>query len=144
MITSQLRKLISKDILDFLERERITSAEEMKKKEGETWMLKKGVYALDFERRIEIAARPSDFGVASALSYIIYGLGIPLEIRINQTIGSTSFIIKDSQQLPTYQLFARDPSGNYILLKDLSGNEFAQMNYPTAAELRGIRRTSRV
>ena len=69
---------------------------------------------------IEADQRPSSLGTtALTYSYIVKGLGIPLEVRINQSLDYSKIIIKTHEQLPGYSPFVTDPFGNVVQEKDL-------------------------
>ena len=58
---------------------------------------------------IEAQIRPSNAGtVAYTVSYVVEGVGIPLEVKINSSLGYTKFIVKSSDSFEGYNSFASD------------------------------------
>ena len=58
---------------------------------------------------IEAQIRLSNAGtVAYTVSYVVEGVGIPLEVKINSSLGYTKFIVKSSDSFEGYNSFVSD------------------------------------
>ena len=87
---------------------------------------------------IIVERRPSDQGTtARVVSYVIPNIGIPLELRANDTLCYTMLIAKGDFELPDYESFEMDPYGNIIQSKRILSTEIHQIR----AELEVLSRT---
>lgn len=100
-------KRYSLEVLNMLEREKIGSISELEEKMGESFPTPEGI--------IQLESRPSESGsIASTISYIIEGKGIPIEIRLNPEHHYSLFIVKAEEELADYNPEFSDPLGNII------------------------------
>lgn len=112
---------IAKQFLEFIDKEKIYSLEDLNQKDGERFDL--DTITGDF---IEIELRPSKSKTpASTISYIIPKIGIPLEVRMNASENYSVVIVKNSAMFEGYLKLASDKYGNIIQDKFIETIEFA-------------------
>ena len=85
--------------------------------------LKEVFYIFDYERKgeaISVELRPSNRGTeAYTVTYAKEGVGIPLEVKLNESLGYTMVIVKGGFILPSYEPFAYDDFGNIAQAKEI-------------------------
>ena len=95
-------------MVDVLDKEKILSLNDLKNNNDKRIEIDEGEF-------IEISLRPSNHGTqANTLSYIIKGVGIPIEVRINQKLEYEKFIVKSRELMKGYVEFAKDSFGNLV------------------------------
>lgn len=114
IITREHLGTIAKSVLEFLD-EKIHSLPDLKRVQGQTFLIDENT-----KECISIDLRPSTFGTtAYAISYILPGMGIPLEVRINEERGYSTIIVKGDFNIPGYEQFGKDSFGNIAQNKRL-------------------------
>lgn len=69
---------------------------------------------------ISCSSRPSEKNTSAfVISYIVNDTGIPLEIRMNLSLGYSKFTVKCTEQVERYNPFLRDSFTNIIQSLDL-------------------------
>ena len=111
MITREDLRRYSLGVLGLLEREKIDSIEELKKRLGESFEVPEGIVQLE---QAPSGLNPIPDSIAYTMSYIIRGKGIPLEVRLNPTVNYSLIIIKSGSTVDGYSQDFRDPLGNTI------------------------------
>jgi len=110
----ELRK-IAGNLLDLLNRESINATHDL---DGQA----KLVLPLGCDSRdlVSIEKRPSDFGTTTqTISYIRPGAGIPIELKINASLGYSMVIVKTAELVQCYEPFIRDSWGNVMQSKTM-------------------------
>ena len=88
------------NLLSFLKKEKINSIEDLTQRNMER-------FSMDGQDRIIIELRPSELSsVANTISYMIPGVGIPIEARINSILDYSRIIIKSQEDFQGYSTFA--------------------------------------
>ena len=78
--------------------------------------------------RVEFSLRSSNFNTqAYTVSYIIHGLGIPLEFKINPSLQYSQVIVKCHSLIEGYSPFAQDQQGNIAQNKIIPSNSLYQV-----------------
>src|SRR3989338_35917 len=117
IITREDIKIVAKNILDFLEREKIKYYGDLEGKVGDVFFIEKNI-----GHSITLEEHPSELETLEySISYIINGKGIPIEARLNNSINYTRLIIKGNFKLGGYSVMIRDTFGNLIQGKIFRG-----------------------
>jgi len=103
--------IFSEEFLEVLEREGIDSHGELEKRLGDSFGTVKGF--------IQLEARPggrsiSPSEIVHTISYIIEGLGIPIEVRMSPKSGYSTIIVKSVDYIEDYRPVFHDGFGNCI------------------------------
>jgi len=107
MITREDLRKYSLEMLEVLRRERITSYGELEEKLGQSFDASEG--------KIQLEVRPSGPGSSAyAISYIIYGKGIPIEIRMDNVGRYSKITLKAENKIEGYSAFIHDIFGNLM------------------------------
>jgi len=110
---------IAKEMLSFLDSNKINSADDLEKITGQE-------KSIDAKSRISAELRPSNLETkAYVVSYNIDGRGTPLEICLNRELSYSKVIAKGDFVLPGYKNFSIDCFGNTIQDKKISAADFA-------------------
>jgi len=115
-----LRNFASR-FLQVLEEQEVKSARDLERLVGTQVMVEQpnGDFVL-FENR------PSNLSTtAYTISYIRNGLGIPIELKINNVLAYSQIIIKTKLLIRGYSPFAIDPFKNTIQYKRLDSSDFS-------------------
>lgn len=114
---------IAKRFLEVIDKEKICSLEDLNKKNGQVFPRR--LFPRDF---IKIELRPSKQGAhANTISYIIPGIGIPIEARINPSLNYSVMIAKTDSEIPGYIKLTEDNFGNIIQDKFLNSTDFSSI-----------------
>ena len=111
------------EFLHVLEREDINSSRVLEE------IVQKGKqeFTINVQESLVIMLRPSQsMTLACTMSYIVQGVGIPIELRINKELDYTTSIIKSIKITPEYSKFAEDKFGNIIQNISWEGSELSE------------------
>lgn len=117
MVTRQDLSKYSQRLIDFLAKQKIDSIKAIQDRKGVAFEIAQGE-SIDFEER------PSGRGIiptdtAMTMSYIVDRVGIPIELRFNNSSGYVYVTIKCDRLREGYTLFLRDVLNNQIQTKRL-------------------------
>ncbi len=113
---------IAKNFLSSLDREKINSNVSLKNRMGETIQLDKYNDFITFE------LRPSNFGTqAYTISYTRLNTGIPIELKVNESLDYSQIILKVHKTLEGYFVFAIDPFGSIVQNKVIYTSDFTSV-----------------
>jgi hypothetical protein len=78
--------------------------------------------------RVFIEMRPSEIGTQSiTVSYVIPGIGIPIEFKYNCVFEYAKIFLKLEKVLPLYEAFSYDQFGNVIQSRLFTGIEYSEV-----------------
>ena len=110
------------NFLEIIEKEEINSTADLEKYFGEKLSIENS------DEYIEIQQTPSNFGTqAHAASYNCPGKGIPLDIKINKTIGYSVITLKSEDVIPSFLPFTTDSFGNIAQEKNFRHTDFSKI-----------------
>ena len=111
------------EFLHVLERENINSSGALEKR------IQGGgqEFTINVQESLVIMLRPSQKGTLTCtMSYIVQGVGTPIELKINNELDYTKSIIKSIKIIPEYLEFAKDEFGNMIQITSWEGSELSK------------------
>ncbi|MBW3023316.1 hypothetical protein KY308_04395 [Candidatus Woesearchaeota archaeon] len=106
------------ELLKFLDENKINTILDL---EGITKLGRRVFPAKNSDGKIMTEISSSNAGTfVHTVSYIIEGVGIPVEFKINPMLGYATIIAKAEFNIPEYKVFARDYFGNIMQAKRIN------------------------
>tara|TARA_Y100000310_G_scaffold340770_1_gene437693 strand:- start:576 stop:989 length:414 start_codon:yes stop_codon:yes gene_type:complete len=103
----------ARHLLEFLDRNEIQEPRDLESVLNQSLIINRKT-----KEHVTTEIRPSNLGTATYdISYIQYGKGILLDVKINPSFEYTAFIVKGKFELPGYESFAKDNNGNIAQMK---------------------------
>lgn len=124
MLISKLHlKKYIENFLEVLNRENILSIFDIEKKLNERFEVQE-----DSTHFVSIGLIPSNLGTgAYTISYNVTLVGIPVEIKLNQELRYSMIIVKSSEEIYGYSIFAQDPNKNLVQNKVMDTTDLTKI-----------------
>jgi hypothetical protein len=95
-------------VLSYLEENGVSSMSDLLGKEGLQTSIRDGEV-------VYVEMRPSNEGTrALTLSYVVQGVGIPIEVRLNPALGDSKIFLKSVDLIGGYESLNTDRFGNTV------------------------------